>query len=334
MSRPVSVAIVACVACVATVACVALGGCSRGKSDASASADADADADASAGAGADAEADAEADASADADADDELAYLGGVPRGAKGIGHTSVVFKIELSTGKKAAFKPASRRGPVRYKGEIAARRLGIALGLSNVPRAFFRSFEAAPLASAKGGDEMLVREGSVKGALMPWIDGLSFLALEQPPLAGQWKLWLRKGETVPDDQKELARQISTLVAFDFVTANWDRWSGGNVGIDKASGTLLYIDNDGAFFEVPPAEGLQRNKKLLEGVDKFSLSFVARLRALDDDALDRALGDESPGVPLLSTKALAGVHARRAQLLRLIDAKSGDAGADATLAFP
>ena len=170
----------------------------------------------------------------------------------------------------------------------------------------------------------MLVHDGTVKGALMPWIDGLSFLALEQAPLAAQWKQWLRRGESIPDDQKELARQISTLVAFDFFTANWDRWSGGNVGIDKATGTLLYIDNDGAFFEVPPAEG----------VDKFSRAFVARLRTLDDDALDRALGEETPGVPLLSAKALAGVHARRKQLLELIDAKAGDAGEGATLAFP
>jgi hypothetical protein len=318
-------------------ACV-LGACRRPHPPAPSAEGVGEHADASAGASADASADASAGADASADADgsgyDESAYLDGVPRAVKGIGHTSVVFKVELSTGKKAAFKPASRRGPVRYKGEIAARRLAIALGLSNVPRAFFRSLDAAPLAAAKGGGEMLVREGSVKGALMPWIDGLSFLALEQAPLSGQWKQWLRKGESVPDDQKELARQISTLVAFDFVTANWDRWSGGNVGIDKASGTLLYIDNDGAFFEVPPAEGLQRNKKLVEGVDKFSRSFVARLKALDDDALDRALGEETPGVPLLSTKALAGVHARRTQLLNLIDAKSGDAGADATLAFP
>ena len=88
--------------------------------------------------------------SADAGGDDESVYLDGLPKAAKSIGHTSVVFKIELTTGKKAAFKPASRRGPIRYKGEIAARRLAVALGLANVPRAFFRTLEAAKLAGAK----------------------------------------------------------------------------------------------------------------------------------------------------------------------------------------
>jgi hypothetical protein len=316
---------------------VAAAACSRSGANANADAGASAahaSAEASASADAGASGDASADASAGADAgDDESAYFTG-PRSAKSIGHTSVVFKLELASGRKAAFKPASRRGPVRYKGEIAARRLAVALGLPNVPRAIFRTFEASALAAAKGADEMIVESGVVKGALVPWIDGLEFLSLEKAPLSGEWKQWLRKGGTVPDDQRELARQISTLVAFDFITGNWDRWSGGNVGIDKRTGMLLFIDNDGAFFDVPPLDGLQRNKKLLEGIDKLSRSFVVRVRELDDDALTRALGEETPGVPLLSAKALAGVHQRRKELLRIVDAKSSDGGEDALLAFP
>lgn len=282
-------------------------------------------------------------AAAPADPADDEAYQRGSPKSAKSIGHTSVVFKVELSTGKKAVFKPASRRGPLRYKGEIAARRLAIALGLPNVPRVFARAIDANALSAATGSaespaaqlfaKEVIVRDGVVSGALMPWIDGLSFLALEREPMASDWKRWLRRGEEIPAEQRELARQISTLVAFDYVTANWDRWSGGNVGVDKATGGLLYIDNDGAFFEVPPAESLQRNKRLLEGVDRFSRGFVTRLRELDDAAVATALGEERPGVPLLSVKALAGVARRRTELLQLVDAKRARAG-DATLAFP
>lgn len=277
------------------------------------------------------------DASSDARAasgDDEAAFLSGIPKSAKSIGHTSVVFKVELSTGKKAVFKPASRRGPLRYKGEIAARRLALAFGIPNVPPAYFRTFELKTLAGAAHADEVIAPAGITKGALIPWLDHLDFIALEQAPLSLEWKQWLRRGASIPDDQRRLASQISTLVAFDFVTANWDRWSGGNVGIDKSTGTLLYIDNDGAFFEVPPLEGLQRNKRLLEGIDRFSKSFVEKLRALDDDALGRAIGEESPGVPLLSAKAMAGVVQRRKTALAIIDAKTGDGGEDATLAFP
>lgn len=328
---------------------VGLLACRRGdgKPDAStglqaeASAGTDADAASSADAARDADAGAE---TSDGSAGDDDAYLNGVPRAARSIGHTSVVFKVDLSTGRRAVFKPASRRGPLRYKGEIAARRLGVALGLQNVPRAFFRAMDASAMAAATGGGpreaaelftkEAIVTGSVVKGALMPWIDGLAFLPLEREPLVSQWKAWLKRGGTIPDDQQALARQVSTLIAFDFVTGNWDRWSGGNVGIDKASGTLLFVDNDGAFFEVPPKDALERNKKLLLGVDRFSRSFVAQLQELDDPALARALGEESPGVPLLSAKALAGVLQRRKLLLQIIEAKRADAGDEALFAFP
>ena len=326
---------------------LALEGCGR-KSSVDASADATSalrDAEADAGPRRDASAGADSSAPTRAsDGEDDGEYLSGAPRTARSIGHTSVVFKVELGGGKRAVFKPASRRGPLRYKGEIAARRLAVALGLANVPRAFFRTMDARALGAAAGvgnaataelfTKEAIVTGNVVKGALMPWIDGLGFVELEREPLAAEWKAWLKQGGVIPDDQRTRAREISTLVAFDFVTGNWDRWSGGNVGLDKASGMLLYIDNDGAFFEVPPADALQKNKRLLLGVDRFSRSFVERLRALDEAALTAALGEESAGVPLLSPKALAGVVQRRKELLAILDAKRSDAGDEALLPFP
>jgi hypothetical protein len=300
-----------------------------------AGADANAIADATATTDASATATEATDAHAGAGGDDEAAFFWGVPKSVKSIGHTSVVFKLELTSGKKAVFKPSSRRGPLRYKGEIAARRLATALGLTNVPPAYFRALEAKTLSGAPGSEEMIVSgTGLVKGALMPWIDHLEFIALEQVPLSAAWKQWLKKSETIPADQRDLARQVSTMVAFDFITGNWDRFSGGNVGIDRASGTLLYIDNDGAFFDVPPNEGLLRNKKLLDGIDRFSRSFITKARAADDETLTRALGEETPGAPLLSAKALAGVTQRRKALLEIIDAKLTANGDDETYTFP
>ena len=290
----------------------------------------------------------DADASRNADAsptpsDDagEADDLAGPPRTARSIGHTSVVLKLELPGGKRAVFKPASRRGPLRYRGEIAAYRLGAALGLPNVPRAFFRAIDARALSAAAGAGnaataelftkEAIVSGDVVKGALIPWIEGLGFVELARD---ATWKTWLRRDGVIPGDQRTRAQEISTLVCFDFLTGNWDRWSGGNVGLDKASGRLLFIDNDGAFFEVPPTDALQKNKRLLIAIERFSRSFIAQVRALDDDALDRAIGDESPGVALLSARALAGVHQRRRALLAIVDAKRADAGDDALLPFP
>jgi hypothetical protein len=318
------------------VLCAALAACTKGTpgagADAGADAHAGADAEADAHAGADAGAGAGADADAGAGAD---AFLSSPPRRAKSIGHTSVVFKVELANGAKAAFRPAYRRGPVRYKGEIAAYRLARALGLPNAPRAYPRTMSARALAAALGGPlppEVLATGDDVKGAIVPWIDGLEFLALEKEPLASKWRASMKRGADVGD--AALARQLAVMVGFDWLDGNWDRWSGGNVGSHPPSGTVLFIDNDGAFFETPPKDHLARQWRLLEGMDRFSRSFVLRVRALDPDALARAIGEESPGVPLLSDKALAGVEARRMALLALVDAKIGDAGDGETLYFP
>ena len=295
-------------------------------------------------------------ADASAPSFDAAPYLEGRARSGKSIGHTSVVLKIELSNGKKAAFKPDSRRGPGRYKGEIAAHRLGVGGGLANVPPALGRCFPRGEVDAALVGGEteagkLLASETAfagavVPGALIPWVDRLEFVPLEAEPLLGTWRSWLRRDHVfAPMDagalggldeaaQRALAAQVSTLVAFDVVTGNWDRWSGGNVGFDRASRTLLFLDNDGAFFETPPKDALARNLRLLERTERFSRSFVGSLRGLDEAALARAVGEERPGVPLLSAKVLAAAAARKDALLADVDAKIGKHGEDATLAFP
>jgi hypothetical protein len=317
---------------------------------------ADADADTSAPR-VDASAAPRVDASAAAQLD-PAAYLDGAVRAGKSIGNTSVVFKLELASGKKAAFKPASRRGPTRFKGEIAAYRLAEALGVPNVPPALPRSFGRAELDGALGGaatkagqllaSEVLADGGRVHGAIIPWIDRLEMLPLEADPLWSSWRAWLRKdgdfsaGSGAPTGtlglldeaaRRDLAAQISTLVAFDYLTGNWDRWSGANVGWDAERHRVLFLDNDGAFFETPPKEALAKNQRLVDGVDRYSRSFVARLRALDESTIARALDGGNTFAALPAKVALA-VASRRAALLGAVDAKIAANGEPSTLVFP
>lgn len=275
----------------------------------------------------------------------ELApYLSASPESAKAIGHTSVVFKLGLSGSLAAAFKPESKRGRVRYRGEIAAYRLSRALGLRNVPPALARSFDAKDLRAAASknakslslfDDEVIAHAGRVRGALMPWIDKLEFLPVETDPWRARWTKWLRASEPIPPvkDDASLAAQISTLVVFDTVTGNWDRWSGANVGFDKETKTLLFVDNDGAFFEPAPAAPLAAQLALLEKVDRYSKKLVAQLRALDPLSLADAIGEESPGEPLLGAKTLASVDERRRKVLSIVDAKVAALGEATVLAF-
>ena len=159
-------------------------------------------------------------------------------------------------------------------------------------------------------------------------------LPLEEGSSRARWEPWLTDANvTVPDEYRALAAGISTMIVFDYVTANWDRWSGANVAEDGATGKLLYVDNDGAFYEAPPADALARQLGLLRRVRRFSRRFVEALRAMTGQSMRDAIGEESPGVPLLDDRVLAAADARRGTALKTIDARLGDAGEGATLVF-
>jgi hypothetical protein len=278
----------------------------------------------------------------------------------KSVGHTSVVFKLRLGAPPggapgatagvgapgwvEAAYKPRSKRGKTRYRGEIAAYRLGRALGIENVPLAMPRAFLVSELAAALGGSEtaagkLLADEvvadarGEVRGALIPWIAGLQFLALDAEPLRSEWRTWLARTGSVPEGRRKRAAQISTMIVFDYLTGNWDRWSGGNIGTDETGETLLYIDNDGAFFDPPPPEPLARQRALLREDARFSRSFVDALRRLEPEVARAALGEDAPGEPLLSSRILAGLEERRKEVLAMVDADVIRDGQDKVLAF-
>ena len=269
----------------------------------------------------------------DAQAPSELtAYATAAPIGGKSVGHTSLVFKLKLEGGLEAAYKPRSRKalGAYRYKGEIAAYRIARALGLRNVPPAIPRGFDSKSVRAALAGgngaaawDESALPDesGTIRGALIPWIPNLKLSDIDHEPALSAWRAWLSTDAPVPEGSAKLAAQISTMLVFDYLTSNWDRWSGGNIGFDEPSGTLLFIDNDGAFYETPSVANLSAQLARIQTVRRFSKSFVAALHAFDAPALAAAVGDETPGVPLISAKILAATDARRLRVLAAIDAE-------------
>ena len=284
--------------------------------------------------------------------DAAAAYEGRTPVRARSIGNTSVVYRLVLDDGRKAAYKPRSKRGKGRYKGEIAAHRLARALGLDNVPLALpFRVRASALRAAVAGGTDGGTAARSTprrppsstkrcspnptaSSAGRCSVDRRALLpSLEKADERARWEPWIFGDAPLPEASKALAAELSTVIAFDTLTANWDRWSGGNIGRGAPSGPLLYIDNDGAFFEPPNAALFARQKAQLARVTRFSRAFVEKLRALDDDALSAAVGEEIPGEPLLTDSVLRGVSQRRALVLEAIDAKIRERGESAALAL-
>ena len=281
----------------------------------------------------------------------DISYFTALPVRGKSIGHTSVVFKLSLDNGQFAAYKPRSHVGGERFHGEIAAYRLARAWGIDNVPPVIARSFSAAALRGSVALDpkalDLFSREvvaendGNVRGALIPWIGNLEFLPLETAKERSRWGAWLDSKDAgeLDDCDASMAAQISTMILFDTMTGNWDRWSGGNIGLSRL-GThngcdkVLYIDNDGAFFDPVPAAPLASQLALLKKMTRFSRSFVTNLRAVAEADLQTALGDEVPGKPLLSRSIVDAFFARRKTVLAAIDEKITANGDVTTLALP
>jgi hypothetical protein len=261
---------------------------------------------------------------------------------ARSIGNTSVVFKLTFDSGQKAAFKPRSRRGRDRYKGEVAAYRLAQALGIKYVPEVSFERIPRATLEAALSAHALSLElaknelvsdaDGSVPGALIPWIADFDVLRLETEPLRSKWRGWLLEGGAVPDADRPLANQIATMIVFDSVTGNWDRWSGANVGFSKRRQELLFIDNDGAFM-VPTPAPFDRQRELSKSLKKYPRQLVVKLRELDEASLRKAVGEEIPGTPLLSDIALKNLDARRKALLDEVDARVRELGEARVFAF-
>ena len=240
---------------------------------------------------------------------------------AKSIGHTSVVFRIITSKGginTHAVLKPKTNRlWGLRYRGELAAYRLAQALLLPNVPPVWtFRTktwllelVAGTPLTKymAKQYVSPHTRQDEIFGVVIPWIEGYTEYPLEKPKQAAIWHGWLQGTLGIPSHQTTLAKEISNLLIFDYITGNFDRWSGENIAYDKNTGMLLFVDNDGAF--LPRVDSLHAWRRV-QNVKKLSKTLVACLRTITLEKLRIVFGEESPSHPLLPDRTIQLVYQR------------------------
>lgn len=129
------------------------------------------------------------------------------------------------------------------------------------------------------------------------------------------------------------AAELSTLVVFDFLIHNGDRWGGNftNVRTRGVDGPIVYLDN---------AAGFSRRRARLTTLDlrllfveRFEAGVIRRIRRLDEDALRDRLATE-PLAPILDDDQLAHFEERRSALLAHVDATAERLGRERVLAWP
>lgn len=250
-----------------------------------------------------------------------------VPRRFDVIGHSSVALRMRFSDRVSAAYKVESRAFPKSHLAEVAAYRVSLLLGLDNVPPAVLRRIPVATIDARMHRDSKSkwqdirpevrwLKDGIAEGAACTWVFGLRSLRLEerQP----WWRAWLQVDTTIPKRRIALARDLSNMVAFDYLIGNPDRFSGRNMKVSHNAQRFVMLDHDQAF---PPATDEEAHSdfllKSLQMTQRFSRLLVERLGALDERALLAEI--VAARGPLLTKAQITGLMERRKVLLSHVE---------------
>lgn len=263
------------------------------------------------------------------------------------VGTTSVVFRLVFEGDGHAAFKPRTRQHPAGPRAEVAAYRLARLLGLDNVPPAITRRIHRDTLRARldpdlEGAWKEIVRwtlwdaDGSTPGAAVHWVPGTRDLGLSRKGVRARWKGWLQVGTPIPSEHRPLARDLSNMLAFDYLVGNWERLERGTIQGPPDAERVLMRDHDTAFATPLPPVLHRRLRDGLNSAQKFSRSFVERLARLTEPMIRAELGRDpghAAGDPILTADQLAAVMDRRRALLSYVGSLVEAHGEPTVLAF-
>ncbi len=265
-------------------------------------------------------------------------------------GGTSLSLRVDFANGSRAAFKPEQIHLQSDPRREIAAYRLDRLLGIGRVPPAKPTTIALEALIAAADPrhqrflrerleDEAIVRRGQMHGELSWWVPEIKLAKLGPHRIdekAGKdaWRAYLQIGADIPADVRPLVEQIASLVLFDVLIDNPDRWTGANTVMSPDGLTLFFMDNTMSFSRF--AFGHESNLLALRRIQVFPRRLVSALRTLTRDTLVAAfaLPDGHPLAPLLEPAEVDAILVRRDNLMKHVDALIAQHGEDVVLAFP
>jgi len=259
-------------------------------------------------------------------------------------GGSSLSFRVDFADGSRAAFKPAQTNLQTIPRKEVAAYRLNRLLGLSAVAPATPRMLSREDIFAHLHSDSMAMLpriraetifdpRGNTAGVMMYWIPVIKDSGLDSAEGIQQSTQWLGRGQDIPARKHALAAQLSDMTVFDFLTANPDRYSGGNMLTNEDGTRLFFMDNTLSFFIEP--EGNEKTRTALLRVQRFSRRLYQALDRVTEAALAQALAAASEGEYEILTRAeIRAVVSRRDYVRKYIDGLVASQGARDVLYFP
>ncbi len=260
-----------------------------------------------------------------------------VVRVGKRFNKTEPVYHIVLADGWEIAFKPSTRPRPGMWRNDVMAWEASRLLGFwERVPPATGRLIPLALLPS-KPGDDLKPdpqHKDMVWGSAIYWMP-----VLERSHLAGEagmkrWDGWLSQAVKPTVEWSAEAEQTSTLIVFDYLQGNIDRFDHpSNIQVDE-HGVLVYRDNNEAWMS-GGMKSLNVNKELLKMVQRFSRRTFEGLKQADSAALAAAVAPwESAGKPLIDPTHLEQYERRRRFVIGYIEGLISRYGEAKVLLWP
>ena len=204
----------------------------------------------------------------------------------------------------------------------------------AHLPPRRSRRQAAAPtpqfLATRINAETTFDAEGFTRGEVSYWIPVILDSHLDTLDNVLSWWRWMTVGEEIPPDKVDLMQQLSSLLLFDLLTNNSDRFSGGNLMTSKDGRVLFWMDNTFGF-QIEP-EGHLRCRTYLFRCQKFSRKTVAAAAPARHGGAQA--GARRRAGRALSEAEMASVIARRDVALRYVDGLVAQFGADKVLVFP
>jgi hypothetical protein len=264
-------------------------------------------------------------------------------------GGTSLSLRIDFASGARAAFKPLQIHPQSDPRREIAAYRIDRLLGLGRVPPAKSAWFTVDELVAAADpanravaesriAAEAIAQGGRLAGELSWWIPEIKRVRIggryvDEPDGEALWAGYLQAGAAMPAELRPMLAQLATVIVFDVVIDNSDRWSGNNTQGSADDRVLYFMDNTLAFSQY--TLGHTTNLARLYRIQVFPRALIGKLRTLSREAVVAALGrdDEVLG-PLLAEGEIRAMLSRRDHLVEYVDRLIAEHGDDAVLALP
>ena len=245
---------------------------------------------------------------------------------------TLFVFRLDLGDGIEVSFQPERPGQESFWKREVTSYHLARLLGIDNrVPPTVGRRVPLSVFGRwARGVNLVSDRRGMVLGSASAWVPVLERAEMHRGPGRQEWVRWMNPANVIPEASRERARQVTEVLVFDYLAANYDRWNCCNIAVDEHN-NLVFRDNDAGW--APNVINNIMSPDVIRRVPRYLYESIQRVTAADI----RASLQSDPmarEMPLVSSSVWEGYEGRRQALLANLRRAIARHGEAAVIAWP